>query len=692
MATVKKFLLLIIALIFHFSYGQDLQKLDSLFNDIMKSDSDTAKINLLIKIAEEYEFNDYEKMLTYSQKAYKLSHNLKDDTFMGKSLIILADAYAYLMKYDSAHYYLNKEWDRIFNLKDSTLISEILLVQGSIYRREFNFIEARKHLHEGLGYIRFKTSLTGANIYNNLGALYSRHGIHDSAIYFYKQAQEYYEIQEDQEGLVKIFVNTGKVYFYIEDFKKAEEYFLKAYDLVKDLDNLVYKSAVYINLGMVCNVTNKLTEALDYYNKALEIAEVTNKGPDKGDIINCIGDIYFRQELYDKALGQFKMSSRICRTLGYYPGEISAKGNIAAVYGRINRPDLALLYHDSVMQIIREKKLLRDQVHTYNEIAKNLYMLKRYQEAHDTLRAWAGLKDSLFNMDKAKEIETLEIKYETKKKEAQILSLENEALQKDLEIKRKTNQKRLITGSAIGLIVILGFLFILHFQRTRKNRLINEKEILRLKEEKKAMAAQAIVEGQEEERKRIARELHDGIGVLLSNVKMQFTSLIDKSPENKEMFDKATSVLNQASMDVRRISHDMMPGNLSKFGLIAAIEDLFEEIDETGKISAKMTNEIGGERFSENKEIMLYRIIQELVNNTIKHAGANSISLSLNKSDGHILVNYADNGKGFDQGKAKEVKSMGLKNIHDRVKFLGGELSIESSIGKGSSFIFEFPI
>jgi signal transduction histidine kinase len=109
-------------------------------------------------------------------------------------------------------------------------------------------------------------------------------------------------------------------------------------------------------------------------------------------------------------------------------------------------------------------------------------------------------------------------------------------------------------------------------------------------------------------------------------------------------------------------------------------------------IKAEIKDDLAKFRIPENKEIMLYRIVQELVNNTIKHARASSISLNLNKFDHKILVRYADNGSGFDTDKTKAEKTLGLKSIEDRINFLGGELTIESSKGKGSSFEFDFPL
>ena len=174
------------------------------------------------------------------------------------------------------------------------------------------------------------------------------------------------------------------------------------------------------------------------------------------------------------------------------------------------------------------------------------------------------------------------------------------------------------------------FLFIFNRHKARKDRIIAEQRIFQLEEEKKLLAARSIIEGQEEERKRIAKELHDGLGVLLSTAKMQFTTIKDKSPENKPLIERATKLLEQAAGDVRRISHNMMPGLLTRFGLYEATEDLMEELDETKGLTATCRIKGDTKRLPENTEIMLYRVIQEMVNNTLKHAEAKNISINMN--------------------------------------------------------------
>jgi signal transduction histidine kinase len=228
--------------------------------------------------------------------------------------------------------------------------------------------------------------------------------------------------------------------------------------------------------------------------------------------------------------------------------------------------------------------------------------------------------------------------------------------------------------------------------RAYKDRIIAEQRIRQLEEEKKLLAAKSLVEGQEDERKRVARELHDGLGVLLSTAKMAFTTLKDPKPENKLLIDKATKLLEQASGDVRKISHNMMPGLLTKLGLYEALEDLFEKIDETESIEVSIDIPEDVQRLPENQEIMLYRIVQEMVNNTLKHAAATSIGITIQQVNGMLEIHYSDDGKGFEVERQLDKKTLGLTSIMSRVDFLNGTVDITSKPGKGMKFAIRIPV
>jgi signal transduction histidine kinase len=284
------------------------------------------------------------------------------------------------------------------------------------------------------------------------------------------------------------------------------------------------------------------------------------------------------------------------------------------------------------------------------------------------------------------------LKYEQERNEAQILELEKANLQKDLSLKKRTIQRNAYLFSGIGLTLVALFLALYLRQRARKDKIIAEQQIRQLEEEKKLLAAKMIVEGQEEERKRIARELHDGLGVLLSATKMQFTSIRDTSPENKPLIERATQLLEQASGDVRKISHNMMPGLLMKLGLYEAIEDLVDNLNDSGKLKAVCEIPEDLARLPENQEIMIYRIVQELVNNTLKHAAASEIRLEISPAPGSVEIRYSDDGKGFDAALMQDVTAMGLKSIESRVDFLNGRMELHTAPGQGVKYLIRVPL
>jgi signal transduction histidine kinase len=229
--------------------------------------------------------------------------------------------------------------------------------------------------------------------------------------------------------------------------------------------------------------------------------------------------------------------------------------------------------------------------------------------------------------------------------------------------------------------------------RAKKNRIIAEQKIQKLEDEKKLMAAQSILVGQEKERERIARELHDGIGVLLSTASIHFSSVESKTDkETSEMIKKANKLLKDASKEVRQISHNMMPGVLSKFGLQEAIEDLFEDVEEAGDMQTDLDIALGDERLAENTEIMIYRIVQEMLNNTLKHAQASAVSMSLTKQNDKLIIEYKDNGVGFDETKLPKNKNLGLLGIRTRAEYLGGSVEMKSEPGKGVYYRITIPL
>ena len=195
--------------------------------------------------------------------------------------------------------------------------------------------------------------------------------------------------------------------------------------------------------------------------------------------------------------------------------------------------------------------------------------------------------------------------------------------------------------------------------------------------------------GEENERKRVAKDLHDGIGVLLTSVKMRLSNFEDKV-EDKNSFQNSLSQIDNACSEVRRISHNMVPASLSKLGLEEAMLDLFDNVSTSTQIEIRNTLAYNEGDFEESSEVLIYRVIQELVNNTLKYAQASCIQIEMKKLKEEYIIEYKDNGIGFDKTKIKN--GLGLKSIASRIDILKGKLAFDSLEGKGVTFKINIPL
>ncbi len=247
----------------------------------------------------------------------------------------------------------------------------------------------------------------------------------------------------------------------------------------------------------------------------------------------------------------------------------------------------------------------------------------------------------------------------------------------------------LIVGTLAMISMAFAIVFFIYmYQRKLIKRKKENQEIQDLLQEQEMKATYALLEGQDKERKRIAAELHDNLGSILVTLNMYADALsIKKKPEQiKDISEKIGDTTRAANTLVRDISHSLDSGLLKHFGLESAIIQLMEAVSLSKKI--KTTSEINiPEGTNSDTGLQLYRVVQELLNNSLKHSKCTSIRLDISKTNDEISFIYEDNGVGFDVEAIS--RGMGLNNLESRVENLGGHLEIESEIGKGSTFIFE---
>lgn len=346
---------------------------------------------------------------------------------------------------------------------------------------------------------------------------------------------------------------------------------------------------------------------------------------------------------------------------------------------------------DVLENILAEKSLVLD-LNNRKTIYKQLSALNEEmgnaKEALVWEQRYSKLNDSLSSANVRLEINKLETKFNTAEKERKIATLNAEKNQKDLEVNKKNSY---LWGLSLVLLLVVSLLLFL-FVIFRKNKKINEQRINDIKQKEELSLTRAILDGEERERERIARDLHDGLGGMLAGVKINFSTWSSNHlhPEKDQEFYKILGKLDNSVSELRHIARNLMPESLINFGLETALNDLCEfysrkdlDIDfQTIDIKKNLPLPI---------QLNIYRIVQELLANAIKHAEASSILLQCSQSTENFLITIEDNGKGFDKNIEQTTKSMGLRNLKNRVNYLKGTMEISSDT-QGTTINIELSI
>jgi signal transduction histidine kinase len=237
---------------------------------------------------------------------------------------------------------------------------------------------------------------------------------------------------------------------------------------------------------------------------------------------------------------------------------------------------------------------------------------------------------------------------------------------------------------------------LLSYRTYRQKQKLRQQRITELENERQLTATEAVLKGEEQERTRLAKDLHDGLGGMLSGIKHSFNTMkgnLIMTPENNQAFERSMDMLDSSIKEMRRVAHNMMPEALVKFGLDTALRDYCNDINQSGAIKI-VYQSIGLDNavIDQTVAITLYRIVQELVTNTLKHAAAKTAIVQITKTNNLLTVTVEDDGKGFDIHSLAQSRGIGWSNIQNRVEFLKGKLDVNAQPGKGTSVLIEVGI
>lgn len=518
-----------------------------------------------------------------------------------------------------------------------------------------------------------KAAKERAWIKTNLSFLYLKTGKYDDAISNALESKNTFINQNDEEGIAASAMNLGNIYEQLKSFKKALVQFQEAIAINTKLDNQRELAKAYNNIGNVYFAVDSYSQALSNYKISLVIREANGYDDDISGSLYNIGAIYRFYNKWDSALAYFQRSLQISINDGYIEGQFEAHRAIGNVLAGNKDYRPATSHFQKSFALSSKTNSLPEVLILLKEMAYNYRMLGKVDSALIYSDKYSLLNDSLNEVLRSS-IE-LEAEIKTKKYE--------------LEISEEKNRSQTYV-IMLMLTVILGLtgtlLFIMRSLKAKKKVVKLEKAI----KSQELSALDAMVEGRETERKRLAVELHDTIGSMLSAVKYAFKSLESNVP--KVPHQQINTMLDEALQEVRRISHDMASSTLSEKGVTEALHHLCTTIQQLGHIQVNL--EIYGftERIDVTLEIQLYRIVQELLTNILRHAHAHTVSIQLIKHTEGINMMVIDDGRGFDPRDYQMKRGIGLKNIDKRVHSLSGNWNIDSGKGSGTTVIINVPI
>ncbi len=652
------------------------------------------------QVAEAFSYYNNNNM----KKTYAMAHRLLKTVKINKSKsnvnLLLAYYFNAHSLVDSSMYYIDKAL--LYKVESDSLRHRRLSLAYNL--------RALNYKNKGLFFLSKKWHLLGVEVskkYNEKDLYYGHiYGLANSYLLLGqdKKALEYFlkskENSQDKEIILGVYINIASIYSSQKKFKLSNSCLLKAEKIARKNRNDKALATVFLNMGNNYNEVADFDKALDFYIKAKELC-VKHKDQNL--------ELILTQNIIDIFIIKNKLK------------------------------EASILLGENISKAIN-LGLLQIQVESYKKLALIFKQKKDFKSAFETVNRYHKLKDSISNLQKSKEVISLEVKFRTlekdqaikvlqiqnlnkklklktkddaieklhleqklieKESENSILSLENKVTKRKSEISllKKKGQLKVIEmkrQKSIQYFILIAFLILLapiigvlvmYYQKLQAQSLLHEKEkevasqnVVTLMKDQELKLIKAEVEGQDRARQKIAQEMHDSVGGNLAAIKLQFSQL-DKHPEKKDLIYKQ---LDETYEQVRDLSHDLIPKTILNSDFVPLIKSYLDNIAVASSLQINISVYPENEVNKLEKEIQneLFSVLKELITNSLKYAEASVIDVQLDVVDGNLFFMFEDNGKGFDVGRI--TKGIGLENIKNRIENIRGSFAIDAHPNRGT--------
>ncbi|MBQ4805773.1 histidine kinase [Aquimarina sp. MMG015] len=550
-------------------------------------------------------------------------------------------------------------------LKNEILIEKDNFSDYNLYLSKSYNILGKGKLEKGLFDDAMKHHLDGIAI-SSISEMNRMHYIHQlglGTVYLhqkeYDTALSVFEtcIQKSKDNDVQVLAKklSADVFFFKKDISKAKSTYLEVLEELKIYENNKIRLETQLKLGRIDFFENNLEHALEYFRSVKDIALESKFYDLYIDAVIRMGIVYYNQ-------GHVKDAEMILST----------------AYVNTMQWNKLELQRDVIM-VLKDIKVAD----------------KDYENAYNLMTQYLSISNQILKNQNKAIVKEMEVKYQTLQKEKEILSLKEEKLLKESELKRqRTIKKAFLIGFLVVLLPVIALLFV-YFQKlktqielNKSQKQVNSQKVHGLMKDQELNLINATMDGQNKERKRLARELHDSIGGNLASIKLQLSS----SNDNGTLQTKIIKQIDETYHQVRDLSHNLASKKFQNNGISTLIKEYVNNIQQGSNQNISF-NPHPEEKINEIESPLkeeLFKIVQELLTNTLKHAKADHIDIYLNEYQTSLQLLFEDNGIGFDTAKIKD--GIGFKNIRNRLSPLSGKMMIDSTENRGTVVNIEIPV
>lgn len=720
-----RFAVIVFFLMSSFSIAQN-RTIDSLKNNLILTKENTLKVDILNDLSWEYSDSDPERSMEYATQAQSLAEKLNYKKGLSSAYSNEASFYRDKSNYPEAM----KRYLKCLQLKkeinDLPGLASTYTNIGIVYKLQGNYKEVLSYYLLSLKTRQQVGSQKEiADSYNNIGNLFWAQGEFDKALEYHFSALKTRKQIKDKKGMAFSYNNIGGITSDKGSYPKALQYYYRSLKLLEELDNKQAISLVCTNIGDIYVYQKKYDEALKWFFKSLEMAKKLDNKNSIASSYNAIGTIYDYKKNYPKALSFYIQSLNIKLEIGDKPGIAESYNNIGLIYKYQKQYDGALNYFFKALKIKEEMGDKKGLISTYNNIgsvlsiqnkfirainylskaltlAKNVgandmlrdnYFIfaetyahqKIFSKAYEYHLLYTQIKDSLLNTGNSLQLSELQTKYETEKKEKEIIKLKQQQeidglnISKQMLLVQKRNYMIAIIFAIIFAIIIISYLLFGRYKILQKQKQEN-----------------AIIDTEQKERVRIAKDIHDELGSGLSKIALIAEFSKQHFNGNKQLNDNISSI-SKTSTDLMNNMRDLVwalnPENTTLDNLVARIYEYSGEYMEEIPIKTEFhfPEEVPANKITKEAQRTIFLTFKEALNNSVKHSEASKIAVTLTLYNNYLVIIIEDNGKGFDFTNIKKTGN-GLHNMKQRIEAIDGIYSIQTGLDSGTTIKLIIPL